>query len=140
MGRFINRLITFLICTQVMLQINFMPLVAGGKNFEIYITNELKPGAQPVTFRCQEKGFDYGTKVLQQRQTFGFNFETELFLKKLIFCHFYWTTYQITFDLFSERIDRKSGHVCFWEIREDGFYRRCEGKPPVWVKMHDWSK
>lgn len=139
------KIMSIIIGMQVLIFTNFSPTVHGKISLGhhvIHISNGLKPKQPPVRVRCQSKDDDLHMHTLYREQTYTFGFDANFWGTTRFFCHFYWKNNDISFDVFKAEDDGSiNDKNCYWQVREDGFYHRCEREVfEDWVHKHSWTQ
>ncbi|KAK9913692.1 hypothetical protein M0R45_037502 [Rubus argutus] len=84
----------------------------------VKIRNLLKDDAVSLKLHCQSKDDDLGEHSLASRESYSFEFRTNIMKTTLFFCRFEFENRVQYFDIFrNSRDDCKS---CFWDIVEEG--------------------
>lgn len=115
------------------------------KEYRVIITSGLPDNTHKLSFRCQSKDNDLGNHTLSVAQSFSWKFCGNFMATTRFFCHFYWETKNIAFDVFELKdIGQKCVKTgnCYWLVISDGFFFSIyELDPyfsPEWLKRHDW--
>ena len=70
---------------------------------------------------CQSKYDDLENRTLPVGREYYWSFNPNFFtVNILFFCHFWWGTKNIAFDVYNER--KYDCESCFWAVKIDGFY------------------
>lgn len=96
----------------------------------VHVINALQNNDIPLSFRCQSKDDDLGLQSPNVGDDFHFFFHWPAFGSTRFYCHFYWGSKQLFFDLINEHISNDCGRTdifkneyeCFWKVQDDGFY------------------
>lgn len=105
----------------------------------VYITNNLPSPSPPLRYHCQSDDDDFGFKNLG----LGKVFEIEFCLKPLstlYYCHFWWKGKDKSFVVFdaSPLNNRCKSKICYYSVRENGFYLSNDYPPQNFEKINSW--
>ncbi|KAL7184248.1 hypothetical protein ACSBR2_026407 [Camellia fascicularis] len=109
----------------------------------VHIINSLPANDDHLQVRCQSKDDDLGMHTLTNGQEFNWKFHLNFQGSTLFFCHFYWDTKDISFDVYNRHIYPSCGtlesHVlnCYWSVRSDGFYLSDDNYS--WKMINKWN-
>ncbi|KAK9684360.1 hypothetical protein RND81_10G204800 [Saponaria officinalis] len=124
--------------------INFEPTNGQAlKHYGVHITNALESTQTNLTLHCKSGDDDRGEQHLNPGDMFSWGLKVNFWETTLYFCHFYWENKDISFDVFNTEVEGrkcKLSRQCYWFVKADGFYFRCDSpdESNYWVKQHDW--
>ncbi|WMV44317.1 hypothetical protein MTR67_037702 [Solanum verrucosum] len=118
-------------------------------NVEVHIINALPPNSKPLALHCKSGDDDLGNKTISTHDEFDIYFNEKLFGGTLFFCHFWWNSKNIVFDVYNNHVSKSSekdcGRLnpdlmeCYWKVQEDGFYFGAHRyPPPEYWKKESW--
>ncbi|KAK6791963.1 hypothetical protein RDI58_011044 [Solanum bulbocastanum] len=93
--------------------------------YQIWIASDLPNGTNPLFVHCWSKDNDLGTHFLNPGpEGYHWHFRENIWQTTKYKCEFVWVTKTITFYVFESDSDkcRGRGDICYWLVREDGFY------------------
>ncbi|KAK4730594.1 hypothetical protein R3W88_023582 [Solanum pinnatisectum] len=112
---------------------------------EVHIINALPPNSKPLALHCKSGDDDLGNKTIPMHDEFDIYFNEKLFGGTLFFCHFWWNSKTIVFDVYNNHVSKNCGvkdivtDECYWRVQEDGFYFNGHRDPiDRYVKKYDW--
>jgi len=95
-------------------------------HYEIWIVSDLPIGTNPLFFRCWSRHSDLGSHFLNpDPEGFHWRFRQDLWESTRYQCEFVWITKTLTFYVFDQGLSDKCegrGNICYWLVRENGFY------------------
>lgn len=111
--------------------------------FRVHVINGLP---NPMTVHCASRNNDFGMKQVAVNEDFHWSFHRNFLLNTLYFCHFWWSSYNRSFDVFNYTISEDcrfdklkiDGNECVWVVKEDGFYFGNQLPPQNLEKIHVW--
>ncbi|XP_022843408.1 S-protein homolog 2-like [Olea europaea var. sylvestris] len=115
--------------------------------YDVHVVNGLPDSPNPLWVHCASKDNELGTRILHVNEDFHWHFFEGVFGETLFFCHFWWGSKQMAFDVFKnptdcERGDPKADHnQCYWVVKADGFYfsKINPPSPSDLKKRNDWA-
>lgn len=94
--------------------------------FHIHVKNGLSDNQNLLRIHCQSKNDDLGFHDLNVGEEFEWSFRVNFQDTTLYFCHFWWKNLDASFDTFNFTFARRfcgtSPNVCYWLVKENGFY------------------
>lgn len=97
--------------------------------YHVHIFNNLPPDSQQLKLHCQSGNKDLGIQYLPVRKDFSWKFCGNADI--LYFCHFWWTPYDKTIDVWNDQDHCIHGGEkfvpdrtlkCVWQLQKDGIY------------------
>lgn len=121
-------------------------LAHGWEGASVKITNRLNHDL--LETHCRSKDDDLGYKYLNPNDHIQWDFKLNIFGRTLFYCSFWHGQAFKRIDVYNEKLydtcvvhRPDKSNVCYWEIREDGFYFNHFEDPKYgtpWVKKYDW--
>lgn len=120
-------------------------LVDGRQGVGVKITNRMSDSLET---HCRSKDDDIGYINVIPNDHIQWHFKPNIFGRTLFYCSFWHDQAFKSIDVYNEKLydtcvvhrpDKST--ICYWEIREDGFYLNHFEDPNYhtpWVKMYDW--
>ncbi|KAL0403525.1 UNVERIFIED_CONTAM: hypothetical protein Sradi_1993300 [Sesamum radiatum] len=128
-----NFLILFLL-TSNLFQALSCRIVRG---YTIHVVNKLPPNSN-LSLRCASGDDDLGFHTIPVNDDFHWHFCDSWTGVTLFFCHLYWGSKHVAFDVFRSKWSDRCGLDCYWEARSDGIYFSGKFPPDKLEKKHDW--
>lgn len=92
--------------------------------YSVYVTNNLPPWTRPLKLHCAAKDDDHGTISLSEGQQFTFKF-CDYGWSTLYFCRFWWNGKDSAFVVYDSSWEEPrciDNGVCYYDVKEEGFY------------------
>lgn len=112
----------------------------------VHIVDGIAKNDPQLIFRCKSHKDDLGTHHPKFNDDFHFSFKKDFFFETVFFCHFWWGKKNISFEVYRET--GACGHetggsnkgICYWLVKEDGFYFAINDNPPPssFVRQFGW--
>ncbi|PIN04744.1 hypothetical protein CDL12_22722 [Handroanthus impetiginosus] len=106
---------------------------------EVHIIRDLPPGASPLKLHCASKTNDLGYHILSTNQDFHWNFCENIVPNTLFFCHFWWESKEIAFEVFNAKWTGQTKSKYYWVIKSDGIYYYDDFAQKSEIKRYDWK-
>lgn len=129
-----------------LLVLSFLLFVQQINAIDVHIVDGIEKNVPPLKFHCASGDDDLGMHTPKFKGSdFKFSFKRNIFLETLFFCYFWWGSKNIAFEVY--RDSGACGHeggiktgVCYWLIKEDGFYFAIQNNPPpsALVRKYGW--
>ncbi|KAI5682182.1 hypothetical protein M9H77_03410 [Catharanthus roseus] len=96
------------------------------KKVHVHVANGLSNNKTFVRVHCQSKDDDIGYHDLYIKQEIQWSFKMNWIDTTLFFCHFWWNNFDTSFDVFNASFGQancgQDPNICYWLVKEDGFY------------------
>lgn len=131
-------LIVFIFC---LWEIPFVDAILLEK-VHVYVTNDFS-GGKRLTVHCKSKDDDLGEHSLGVKETFEWNFYSNIWGTTLFWCNMGWyddkgKLVQGRFDIYkAKRDETRCVKRCHWRIFEHGLYSY-SSITDTWDHMYDW--
>lgn len=115
----------------------------GTYGFEVHVINGLPDS---LIIHCASKDDDFGFKRLNVQENFHWYFHRNIWLTTMYFCHFWWSSKSVSFEVFNYTISEDcrfdqlniDRNRCVWLVQKDGFYFGNQYPLQNIQKIHDW--
>lgn len=108
------------------------------QNYVIHVVNNLPPKSAPLTVHCASGDNDLGTHTLSVNQAFTWGFCESFVSQTLFFCHLWWGSKDIAFNVFTPELSKRCDEHCYWAAKSDGIYFSGSYPPGKLEKKYDW--
>ncbi|KAK4394103.1 S-protein74 [Sesamum angolense] len=120
--------------------------VFPGQGYEVHIVNNLPDNSSPLFVHCASKDDDLGNHTLRLNDDFNWQFRMNIGLTTLYYCRFLWESKNKICDVFNKILavdcesydEKEDGNICFWSIRQDGFWLGNQNPPLALVQIYEW--
>ncbi|KAK4489713.1 hypothetical protein RD792_000347 [Penstemon davidsonii] len=75
-----------------------------------------------LRLHCASGDDDLGFHTTPVNFDFKWHFCDNFWGNTLFFCHLWWGSKNISFDVFKSSMDYDCGPDCYWEVKSDGIY------------------
>lgn len=115
----------------------------GTYGFQVHVINEL---SDSLTIHCASKDNNFDVKRLTLHEDYHWHFRRNIFLTTMFFCHFWWGSKSVSFEVFNYTISEDcrfdklnvDHNQCVWVVKEDGFYFGNQFPPQNMKIVHHW--
>lgn len=145
MTRFSLLFVIVALCFVCMQMCDAVDFIKPNPNVTVHIISGVQNTPKPLECHCQSKDDDLGVHKIKMGYEFYWVFSPNILHTTLYFCHFYWGSKNVRFDVYDTNLDnlcRKAGLIiapydCYWLVRPDGFY--LSNNRRNFVKRHGWA-
>jgi hypothetical protein len=113
-----------------------MHIVHGFSTRHVNILNSLENNLY-LTVHCKSKDDDLGFHLLQNGQSYSFQFDDNFFGTTQYFCSFRWPSEFYYFDIYIFKRDDQRCVTCNWSIKKSGPCLNLPDKPAV---CYGWNQ
>ncbi|KAI3469942.1 hypothetical protein Pfo_026605 [Paulownia fortunei] len=107
--------------------------------YVVHVANNLYAYSKPMVVHCASADDDLGNHTLSYQKDFNWSFCEQLFHRTLFFCHIWWGSKSVAFDVFTSKNRRAcTSHVCYWEAQHDGIYFSGYYPPKDLILAYSW--
>lgn len=105
--------------------------------YEVHVVNNLPSN---LRLHCASGDNDLGHHILGRNTDFHWEFCESYLGNTLFFCHLFWGSKDIAFDVFRSQDKRRCPRgACFYAAKPDGIYFSGYYPPRALEKIYDWK-
>ncbi|PIM97063.1 hypothetical protein CDL12_30474 [Handroanthus impetiginosus] len=115
------------------------------EKFDVYIHNSLPNNNSPLLIHCFSGDDDFGNHTLRMNEDFHWEFRMNIILSTEYFCRFRWGSRDKRYKVFNKHLapncegfKAKDPNICYWSIRDDGFWISNQIPPITLVQIYTW--